>query len=169
MYKLIIRLLLAFVFGLYVFLLYIIPIKLYKLNLNIFEEIFPAVEIAIIYFFSSYYKVQYWLLFIIGIILDQSNQLPMGVNASAFIIANIILVYINKCLILKDYITNLVIFCIYSFFIISFRCLILLKKSEYSFDGLSVYFYYLTTILSYPAIRFLICKPLNSDRITTLY
>ena len=160
MYKLTARLLLVLIFGIYIFLLCLIPLKLYKLNLiNIFDEIFPAIDIVIIYYFSSYTTIRYWLLFMVGIIIDQIYQIPLGSSSFAFITANVALAYASRWFILKDYITNILVFCIYSFFVISFRYLIFLTKNDYSFEGLSIYFYYLTTILSYPILKFLIHKP----------
>ena len=136
MYKLVVRSLLALILGLYILLLGLVPIKLYKLNLiGVFGEIFPAIDIIIIYYFSSYTNVRYWILFIIGIIIDQIYQIPIGSSAFAFITANIILAYANKWFILKDDTTNLLIFCIYSFFVISFRVMIfLIKNDSLAFD-----------------------------------
>ncbi len=160
MYKLTIRLLLTLVLGLYIFLLYLLPLKLYKLNLvDIFGEIFPAIDIIILYYFSSYSKIRYWLLFIIGILIDQTYQMPIGSNAFIFIIANVFLTHASRWFILKDDITNILVFLIYSFFVIGLRSLIFLIKNDYNFEELPIYFYYLTTIFSYPILRFLIHKP----------
>ncbi len=160
MYKLIVRLSLALIFGIYVFLICLIPLKLYKLNLMyVFDEIFPAIDIVIIYYFSSYAKVRYWMIFFIGLILDQLYQMPTGSNSLIIITVNLVLSYSNRWFVLKDEITNIVVFSIYSFFIISFKEIIFLKKNDYNFQGLSIYFYYITTFLSYPILKFLIHKP----------
>ena len=163
MYKLTARLLLTLIFGVYIFLFCLVPLKLHTLNLvNIFGEIFPAIDIVILYYFSSYSKVQYWLLFIIGIIIDQIYQMPIGSNSFVFITSNALLNYTNRWFVLKDEVTNILGFCIYSFFVINFRYLIFLTRNDYSFEGLSIYFYYITTILSYPVLRFLIHRPFTA-------
>ena len=160
MYKLAVRLLLALIWGGYIFFICLIPLKLYKLNLvDVFDQIFPAIDIAILYYFSSYSKIRYWLLFLIGMILDQIYQMPTGSNSLVIITANLVLNYANRWFILKDEVTNILGFCIYSFFVISFRELIFLAKNDYNFQELSIYFYYITTILSYPILKFLMHKP----------
>jgi hypothetical protein len=160
MYKIAIKLFLTTFFGIYIFLLYLMASQLFKLGLaEVFNEIFPAIDIIIIYYFSSYNNIKYWLLLPIGMVLDQSIGLPLGTNSLAFIFANLALNYANKWFILKDYLTNILAFCVYSLFIMSFRYLIFIANYKYSLDSWSLYFYYLTTILSYPLLALLIYKP----------
>ena len=163
MYKLPNKLLLLLILGTYIFLIFLVPLKLYKLGLiDIFGQIFPALDIVIIYYFSTYTNVRYWMLFIIGIILEHVYQLPVGLNSFIFITSNILLNYISRWFILKDEITNVLIFYAYSGVIIGFRYIIFLTKNNYGLEGFSIYFYYLTTIFSYPILRFLIHKPLTA-------
>jgi cell shape-determining protein MreD len=163
MYKLPIKLLLVLILGTYIFLICLVPLKLYKLGLiDIFGQIFPALDVVIIYYFSTYTNVRYWMLFIIGIILDHVYQIPVGLNSFIFITSNILLNYISRWFILKDEITNVLIFYAYSGVIIGFRYIIFLTKNNYGLEGFSIYFYYLTTIFSYPILRFLIHKPLTA-------
>lgn len=163
MYKLPIKLLLVLILGTYIFLICLVPLKLYKLGLiDIFGQIFPALDVVIIYYFSTYTNVRYWMLFIIGIILDHVYQLPVSLNSFIFITSNILLNYISRWFILKDEITNVFIFYAYSGVIIGFRYIIFLTKNNYGLEGFSIYFYYLTTIFSYPILRFLIHKPLTA-------
>ena len=127
-----------------------------------FGEIFPAVDLIVIYYFSTYTTIRSWILFIIGIIIDQIYQVPVGLNSFAFITINLILNYASRWFILKDEITNILIFCAYSLLLIGFRYIIFLAKNNYGFEGFSIYFYYLTTIFSYPILRFLIHKPFTT-------
>ncbi len=160
MYKLTVRLLSTLILGIYIYFICLIPLKLNTLNLvNIFDGIFPAIDIVILYYFSSYSGIRYWLLFIIGIILDQIYQMPIGSNSLVFITANVALSYANRWFVLKDEITNIIVFGVYSFFVVSFRELIFLVKNDYNIQGVSIYFYYITTFLSYPTLKFLIQKP----------
>ena len=116
MYKLAVRLLLALMGGGYIFFICLIPLKLYRLNLfDVFDQIFPAIDIAILYYFSSYSKIRYWLLFLIGMILDQIYQMPTGSNSLVIITANLVLNYANRWFILKDDLTNIIVFSIYIF------------------------------------------------------
>jgi cell shape-determining protein MreD len=127
-----------------------------------FGEIFPAVDLIVIYYFSTYTTIRSWILFIIGIIIDQIYQVPVGLNSFALITINLILNYASRWFILKDEITNILIFCAYSLLLIGFRYIIFLAKNNYGFEGFSIYFYYLTTIFSYPILRFLIHKPFTA-------
>ena len=163
MYKLSIKALLTLILGLYILLICLIPLKLYKLGLvNMFGEIFPAVDLVVIYYFSTYTTIRPCILFIIGIIIDQIYQVPVGLNSFAFITINLILNYTSRWFILKDEITNILIFCAYSLLLIGFRYIIFLAKNNYGFEGFSIYFYYLTTIFSYPILRCLIHKPFTA-------
>ena len=163
MYKLPIKLLLVLILGTYIFLICLVPLKLYKLGLiDIFGQIFPALDVVIIYYFSTYTNIRYWILFIIGIILDHVHQVPVGLNSLTFITVNILLNYTSRWFILKDEVTDVLIFCAYSLLIIGFRYIIFLTKNNYGFEGFSIYFYYLTTIFSYPILRFLIDKPITA-------
>lgn len=163
MYKLSVKAVLTLILGLYILLICLIPLKLYKLGLiNMCGEIFPAVDVIVIYYFSTYTTIRYWILFIIGIIIDQIYQVPIGLNSFVFITVNLILNYASSWFILKDEVTNILIFCAYSLLIIGFRYIIFLTKNNYGFGGTSVYFYYLTTVFSYPILRFLIHKPFTA-------
>lgn len=159
MYKKIIKTLLNTIFGIYVFLLFIIPTQVYQLEISTFwGEIFPAIDIMIIYYFSSYKNTNYYLLFLIGMIIDQIYQTPIGTNSLVFIIANLGLLYINKWFALKEELTNIMIFCGYSLVVIIFRYLICAVHYKYNLIGLSICFYYLTTVTAYPLFRSLIHK-----------
>ena len=160
MYQLSLKILLTTLFSMYIFLLYILSAELYLLDLaGTVGEIFPAFDMMIIYYFSSYKTIRYWILFLIGIILDQIYGLPLGTSSLAYILANLILNYASRWFILQKYLTNILVFCAYSLFIICFRYLVFTISYQYSFEGLSIYFYYLTTILSYPILNFLIYQP----------
>ena len=99
------------------------------------------------------------MVFFVGLILDQLYHMPTGSNSLIIITVNLALSYSNRWFVLKDEITNIVVFSIYSFFIISFKEIIFLTKNDYNFQGKSIYFYYITTFLSYPILKFLIHKP----------
>jgi cell shape-determining protein MreD len=76
----------------------------------VFNEIFPAIDIVIIYYFSSYAKVRYWMIFFVGLILDQLYHMPTGSNSLIIITVNLALSYSNRWFVLKDEITNIVVF-----------------------------------------------------------
>lgn len=164
MYKIALKSLVNFIFSAYIFLLFMLPTQLYKFGLaNIFGEVFPAMDIMIIYYFSTHKNVRYWMIFLIGFIIDQIYQLPIGTSSLSYILANLALTYAGKWLILKEYVTNILVFCAYSAFIISLRYLIFIANYEHIFDGTSLYFYYLTTILSYPILKWMIyARPRHS-------
>lgn len=157
MYKIALKSLLNIIFAACIFLLFMLPTQLYKFGLaSVFGEIFPAIDIMLIYYFSTHKNVKYWMLFLLGFIIDQIYQLPLGTSSLSYILANLTLTYVGKWFILKDYVTNILIFCAYSTFVISFRYLIFIANYKHIFDGTSIYFYYLTTILSYPILKWMI-------------
>jgi cell shape-determining protein MreD len=126
-----------------------------------YSEIFPALDLIIIYYISTYKKIKYWQLFIIGIFLDQLYALPAGLSSFALILAEKILRYYTKWLLLKEYTTNLTIFCAYTAFIMIIKYLIITILSPSHIDGMSILFYFITTILAYPIMHVILEKSIN--------
>lgn len=159
MYKIALKFLIYFIVISYIGLIFIMPFKWHYIAQ--YSEIFPAFDLIIIYYFSTYKLVKNWQLFIVGLLIDQLYQIPLGTTSLALIIANIGLEQSKTHFFLKDYYTNLGIFCAYSLFIITIRYLIVTIDSTHHIEGNTVYFYYLTTIFSYPIMQIIIEKPLN--------
>jgi hypothetical protein len=159
MYKIALKFLIYFVVISYIGLIFIMPFKWHYIAR--YSEIFPAFDLIIIYYFSTYKLIRNWQLFIVGLLIDQLYQIPLGATSLALIIANIGLEQSKTWFFLKDYYTNLSMFCAYSLFIITIRYLIVTIESTHHIEGNTVYFYYLTTIFSYPLMQTIIEKPLN--------
>ncbi len=157
MYKICLKYFFILCFSFYIFLLFTLPSQFYKFGLfEVVGDIFPAIDIILIYYFSTYKTVKYWMLFLIGIILDQLYQLPVGSSSLVLILSNLILVYTQKWFILKEYTTNILIFCFYAFLVIGSRYIVFVSNYKYNFEGISFYFYYFSTIVSYPIVKSLI-------------
>ena len=159
MFKLILTLLMQAGIALYLVIVFIMPFQWYRIAA--YSEIFPAFDLIVIFYFSTYNRVKYWHLFIIGLLVDQLYMLSIGTSPLAFLIANFGLNTVNKWFLLKNHFTNLVVFCGYSLFIIIVRYFIVTVKSTHHIEGIAVYFYFLTTIFSYPIICLLIEKPIK--------
>ncbi len=128
--------------------IFILSQNLYIFNLS--SEIFPALELSIIFYISTYRKISYWHLLIIGLFLDQLYSTPLGVNSLILIIASLILKYICKLCVIKKYSTNIIIFCGYAFFLITARYIFITILSINYIEGNAIFFYLITTIFSYP-------------------
>lgn len=136
--------------------LFILPFNIYIFNLS--NEIFPALDLIIIYYFSTHKKIYHWQLFIIGIFLDQLYNNAIGINSLILIIADLAFSYINKLCLIKKYETNIIIFCGYAFFVIAARyCFITILSTNY-IEGNAIVFYYITTIFSYPIMYIILEK-----------
>jgi hypothetical protein len=159
MYKITLKFLINFIIISYIGLIFIMPFKWH--NIAPYSEIFPALDLIIIYFLSAHKTVKNWHLFLIGLLIDQLYQTPIGSSPLTLIIANLGLNHSRTWFVLKDYYINLCIFCVYSLFIISTRYLIVTIDSTHYIEGNAIYFYYLTTIFSYPIIQVFIIKPIN--------
>jgi len=142
-------------------LLLIFPLVSFRINSV--NEIFPALDIILIYYFTiQNYKINYQLnllmIFLAGIFFDQLYSLPLGTNSLAFLSAHLILKFFTPSFLLNRYIANFILFCFYCLFILNFRYLIIFNKSlnapAYSF----ILFQYLTTIFSYNLIAILLDK-----------
>ncbi len=143
----------------YLVLLFVLPFEWHRIS-N-YSEIFPAFDLIIIYYLSTYKKLKYWHLFLLGLLVDQLYHFPFGASPLALILANLGLNILSKKLLLKEYSINLAIFCGYSSFIILTRCLLVTIKSTHHIEGLGIYFYFLTTIFAYPVMCILIKKPIE--------
>lgn len=163
MYKLAIKFLAYCVSIFYIGLIFIMPFNWHHIGSN--SEIFPAFDLIIIYYISTYKSIKNWHLFLLGLLIDQLYQIPIGTSSISLIIANLSLNQSRSKFFLKGYYTNIGIFCVYSMLVISLRFLIVTIKSAHYIQGISVYFYYFTTIFSYPIIKMLIKKPMRLIKI----
>ncbi|GAB4162391.1 MAG: hypothetical protein Tsb006_0580 [Rickettsiaceae bacterium] len=143
----------------YLFILFILPFNQHVFG--IFCEIFPALDLAIVYYLSTHRTLQYWQLFIFGIFLDQLYTLPPGTNSFALIIAELGLKYSRKWFFVRNYTTNLITFCAYSIFVTSIKYLIVTVLSTNHIEGAAIFFYLITTILAYPAMYIVLEKSMN--------
>jgi len=144
---------------LYLSILCLLPFQWHKISF--YSEIFPGLDLIIIYYLSTHYRVQYWHLFLSGLLIDQLYQLPLGTSSLALMAANLGLYMSSNWLLLRDYFINLVVFCGYSLFVISVRYLLVTISSTHHIEGLSIFFYFFTTIFAYPIILPIITKPIN--------
>jgi hypothetical protein len=159
MYRFISKLIINLLALSYLWIIFILPFQWYKIGP--FGEIFPAFDIIIIYYISTYHSLKYWQLFIIGMAIDQLHVLPPGTSSLAFILGNMGLNYFSKWFLVRKYFTNLAVFCGYSAFIILIRYLIVSIKSTYLIEGYATIFYFLTTIFFYPILSALIERSIN--------
>jgi hypothetical protein len=143
----------------YLALLFFLPLQWHKISS--YGEIFPALDIIIIYYIMTYYYPKNWHLFIYGIFVDKLYNFPLGSSALILILSYQALKLLSHWFVLRDYFTNLVIFYAYSFLIILSRYILITIKSPYSLEGIVVLFYFLTTISAYPLIYILIKKPIQ--------
>ncbi|MDG1436675.1 MAG: hypothetical protein P8P83_02680 [Rickettsiaceae bacterium] len=159
MFKYISQFLIIIAASLYIALLFLLPFQWHKFGL--YSEIFPAFDLIIIYYLCTHKKIKYWHLFLSGGFIDQLYGLPIGISSLMFILSYYGLKQLRRWFFLKDYITNITIFSFYSFVIILSRYLTVTIKSAYYIEGMSILFYFLTTIFSYPIMRILIEKPIQ--------
>lgn len=159
MFKLILKILLITINILFLSILFILPLQWHWLGPH--SEIFPAFDLISLYYLSTYFNIKYWHLFLAGIFIDQIYNLPIGTSPLIFILAHQGLQIISRWFALKNYQTNLVIFCVYSLFIILSRYLIVTIKSIHHIEGFSIIFYFLTTIFTYPIISILLKKQIQ--------
>ena len=143
----------------YLLIIFMLPFQWYRISAA--GEIFPAIDLIFIYYLSTYKHLKYWQLFLAGLIIDQLYQLPLGISSLSLMAANFGLYIISTWLLLRDYFTNLAIFCVYSLFIIAVRYLLVTINSTHHIEGMAIYFYFLTTIFAYPIIVPIISKPIN--------
>jgi len=138
-----------FVIG--ILLLLLLPLINFKINME--SEIFPSIEIILVYYFSTNYQIKSWQIFIIGFLFDQLYSMPTGSNSLTFLLGNLGLKYVREWFLLKIYSINFIGFCGYCLFILSFRYFIFVGYNIDITNILIIFFQYLTTIFSYSLVR----------------
>lgn len=159
MFNLIQRLFTISIIALYITMLFLLPLEWHKISY--YSEIFPAIDLIIIYYLMTYYNLKNWHLFIYGMLVDQLYNFPLGSNSIILILSYQGVRLLSHWFLLRDYFTNLIIFYVYCFFVILSRYLVITIKSAHHIEGFTILFYFLTTILFYPIARILIEKPIQ--------
>jgi hypothetical protein len=140
-------------------LLLLLPVVNFKINIA--SEIFPSLEIILVYYFGTNYQVKSWQIFIAGFFFDQIYSMPIGTNSLVFILGDLWLKYISKWFILKIYVINLINFCGYCLIIFVLRYFIITGCRAHTTQLLILFFQYMTTIFSYSLVRILLDKLLK--------
>lgn len=143
----------------YLSILFIFPLQLFMFGY--YSTIFPAFDLVWIYYFSTYRKIEIWQLIIIGLLIDLFYGLQTGTNSLILIIGYFFLKRLAKLVLLKEYITNLLVFAVYIFLIMISRYFVAGMYDSSELGNYNIYFYFLTTILAYPVLKVLIHKPLE--------
>ena len=139
------------VLNTFVLFLLLFPLINYRLGLSC--AIFPALDVIIVYYFSTNYHVKYFLIFLIGLFFDQIYGMPLGTNSIVFLLCALMLVYLGKWFSLADYVTNFLCFFCYCFVVFTCRYFIISHKSGNFIQNFDVVFQYFTTIFTYPLIK----------------
>lgn len=134
-----------------IILLLFLPLMIFRFG--VVSEIFPAVEIMIVYYISLNYKIRYWHLFLVGIVVDQFYYFPLGLSSLTFILANILLEKLRKLVLLKALVIHFIVFCTYVLFVMSCRYLLIFDKNFYPPNVIVIFFQSCTTIFSYPILK----------------
>jgi hypothetical protein len=151
MYKLLPKFLAYFIIFFFLATILLMPFNWHYIGS--YSEIFPAFDLIMIYYVSTYIQIKNWHLFLVGLLLDQLYKLPFGTNSLTLILGNLLLIQSASWLILKNYYTNIGVFYLYSLFVISGRFIIVTINSDYYIQGIGIYFYYCTTVFSYPIVK----------------
>lgn len=140
--------------------LLLLPLFTFKLELD--SEIFPAMEIIIVYYLYSNYQIKYWLWLLGGILIDQLYNMPTGTGSLSFILTNLILrTQISKYL--SNYLLDFLTFSGYCLIVMVLRYFITMSLYEHLPNLYALVFQYLSTVFLYPILKTLF------DRFKTLY
>lgn len=138
----------------YVGLITIMPSYLYYLGHKI--DIIPAIDICVLYYFTTYNNVRPIMAFLIGILLDTLHGIPIGASSLALVSANYVLTYTKGIILIRNYYTNILIFAVYSLYILILRYMCSALLDDRSIDPIAFIFHILTTITIYPVIKFML-------------
>lgn len=137
--------------SIFVLFLLLFPLINYRLGLS--SAIFPALDVIIIYYFSTNYHLGYFGIFLTGIFFDQIYGMQLGTNSTVFLLCALMLVYLSKWFSLTDYVINFLCFFGYCFVVFTCRYLIISHKLGDFIQYCDVVFQYFTTVFTYPLIK----------------
>ena len=153
------QIVLKLLFALLCFFIVLFPLVSYKIGIQ--SRIFPALEIIFIYYFMSLYSLNILGIFLISLLTDQIHAIPLGTSPLVFLSSYIIFKLSSKFFVIKGYLINFTIFCVYCLLVLYLKCL-LVKIKKLEVDGyLIIFSQYLTTIFSYNLARFTLDSPLD--------
>ena len=149
--------------AMYIVSLIIMPSYFYYLGFRV--DIVPAVDVCILYYLSTYTKIRHISLFLIGILLDSSHNIPIGTSSLALITASYLLAFSHGLILIKKYYANALIFTAYCTYILLLRYVFVSFWNDQQVDTLCLVFHILTTIFVYPIVKLLIeiTLPLRKD------
>lgn len=156
MYKTLIRFCLLSTCSFFVGAVFVLLFNLNYIGLNI--EAFPAIDLIIIYYITTYRDIEDWHLFILGLIIDQIYQIPIGVTSISLIVAGILLNKNKRLKVTQSHCINTGIFCIYNMFITVFRFLIVWMYNDNYIQEENVCVHYFLTISLYPIMKIILNK-----------
>lgn len=143
----------------YIFLalLILMPYEIYIFKLN--SPIFASIELIIIYYARTYHRISHSVLFLLGLLLDQLYNAPLGLHFLVLIIGDYAIIYLHSRFNLKKNLLNILIFPAYVI-IVNMAKLFMLKMFGYEvMINIDLLFYILTTIFAYPVISIIINVP----------
>jgi hypothetical protein len=141
----------------YSLILLILVFPLLSFRISVSLSIFPAIEVILIYYFATYYQLTEGKILVLGLFIDQFYSMILGCNSVVFILGNIFIKFIGKWFLIREYVSNFIIFCGYAMIVLFLRYLIYVSISMYP-SIFEIIFQYLTTVFSYPLIRIILDK-----------
>lgn len=117
------------------------------------SPIFPALEIAVIYYFLTTNSYNILIVIILGIFIDKLQNLPVGINSIAFISGWYVLQVTGKSFNYKQYYINLINFMPFLLVVILIRYILVWINYDYGLNIIEIIFLFLTTSCSYPSVN----------------
>ncbi len=146
--------------GLFFFSILLVSVfPLFSYRISMASDIFPRLDLVLIFCLCDRSKIGYLFLFLIGLLLDPIYSDYMGINSFGFISGKIMLDYLNEKICSRHYLANFGIFCLYALWI--FYSSDILFNTDLVFREeilVPQVFQYILTIFSYPIIEFIIQK-----------
>jgi hypothetical protein len=146
----------------YVVLSMIIIFPLLSFKISASSAIFPALDVIIIYYLVCNCEVRILKILLISPFIDQLYAFPLGCSTVAFIIGQLAFKLVGKWFLVKEYISNFLLFCTYCFVIFTARYFIFTVQGLY-LSLFELAFLYLITIFSYPLSQIVL------DKISSLF
>lgn len=142
--------------GYVIFLLIMIfPLVSFKISAS--SAIFPALDVIIIFYLVCNCGVRTLKILLISPFIDQLYAFPLGCSTLAYVIGQLVIRLAGKWFLVKEYISNFLLFCAYCFVIFSTRYFIF-KTQGLQLSLFELSFQYLVTIFSYPLSQIVLEK-----------
>lgn len=143
------------------YLLFLLPYQVYEFGIDM--DIFPRIDIVIIFICATLGMLQFWHLFILGIFIDYLNGSFYGMSSLILMVCQLTLKLIQLKIPYWSFNLKIGIFAFYFLIFNIFEYIIFALMSSGKVSNILIIFQYFTTIFSFALIYSIVILLINPN------